>query len=437
MLSQMNPSLSTFLFSLSRPSQNLTTSYELIYLCQPPPSHPAALTLERFAARALPVLFVVSLFFLLLTFVLIFRRNRDKLFGVMTLCMVASLFLFYAVLTVPNLLGPGHVRQHPLLCQIEGLAIQFFYVSALCWLNCMCLLIWKNFRRIRRLPEADSAGNGPGKRRRKCVLLRDPRFFRYAAWAWGAPALLTAATALVQNLPEESTGWLPRPQLGESRCFLGGSGMFFYLHLVTAPCLVFNLLGFACTSWNLCCGVWAGSTHGDPVLRSQQRYRMLTVAKMFFAMGISWVAEVVSWGLVAAFGRRPWVVGASLVFDLLNAVQGVILFLVLFFDSATVSKVRTSLRKGLTSASASEKGKKGQGDEVEGLEVRPVYRARSGSDASGTDNVLTVGRERSRSRSSLCWPGRRKTYKYTLTSCGREDRNASAGDEEGRDDGEP
>ena len=43
------------------------------------------------------------------------------------------------------------------------------------------------------------------------------------------------------------------------QCFLAyGLAMFFYFHIFTAPCLLFNLFGFVATSWNLCCGIWGG-----------------------------------------------------------------------------------------------------------------------------------------------------------------------------------
>jgi hypothetical protein len=59
--------------------------------------------------------------------------------------------------------------------------------------------------------------------------------------------------------------------------------MFFYFHIVTAPCLMFNLFGFICTSWNLCCGIWSS----PPPMPSQtdargalQRSRLLTLIKV-------------------------------------------------------------------------------------------------------------------------------------------------------------
>ena len=47
------------------------------------------------------------------------------------------------------------------------------------------------------------------------------------------------------------------PSILYFQCFLAyGLAMFFYFHIFTAPCLLFNLFGFVVTSWNLCCGIW-------------------------------------------------------------------------------------------------------------------------------------------------------------------------------------
>ena len=94
--------------------------------------------------------------------------------------------------------------------------------------------------------------------------------------------------------------------------------------------------------------------------------------QMFFAMGISWLAEFTSWLFEWRYGRHQgWVVKArqgcsanrifvdqkvtsitefgphltsavcdSFLFDLINAAQGVILFAVLNFDSATIRNIR-------------------------------------------------------------------------------------------------
>ena len=71
--------------------------------------------------------------------------------------------------------------------------------------------------------------------------------------------------------------------------------------------------------WNMQCGVWAHQA-GDPVVAQKNRQNMLVVIKMFFIMGVSWIAEIVSFFL-------NWLVGANYIykgiflFQLINSLQ--------------------------------------------------------------------------------------------------------------------
>jgi hypothetical protein len=62
--------------------------------------------------------------------------------------------------------------------------------------------------------------------------------------------------------------------------------------------------------------------------------------QLFFVMGLTWIAEIISWFLIHFFPLSVTIVEASLFFDCLNALQGFTLFCALFFDrvSYTISK---------------------------------------------------------------------------------------------------
>jgi hypothetical protein len=68
-------------------------------------------------------------------------------------------FQFYLFLVIPSFLGVNHVLTQPMLCKIEALAIQFFYLSAMCWLSSMAYDIWCTFRQLRTRPH-DNQGRG-------------------------------------------------------------------------------------------------------------------------------------------------------------------------------------------------------------------------------------------------------------------------------------
>ena len=71
--------------------------------------------------------------------------------------------------------------------------------------------------------------------------------------------------------------------------------------------------------WNMLCGVWANQA-GDPVVAQQNRQKMHVVIKMFFVMGVSWIA-----GIIIFFVN--WLVGdhkiykAIFLFQVINSLQ--------------------------------------------------------------------------------------------------------------------
>ena len=58
---------------------------------------------------------------------------------------------------------------------------------------------------------------------------------------------------------------------------------------------------------------------------------LLIMFQLFFVMGITWIAEVVSWMLLHHYSLSVTIIKASLFFDCLNALQGFTLFCTLFF----------------------------------------------------------------------------------------------------------
>ena len=82
---------------------------------------------------------------------------------------------------------------------------------------------------------------------------------------------------------------------------------------------VANMVFFVMFLWNMLCGVWA-SQAGDPVIAQQQRQKMQVVIKMFFVMGVTWIAELISFFL-------DWAVGSHTIyrevffFQLINSLQ--------------------------------------------------------------------------------------------------------------------
>ena len=99
-----------------------------------------------------------------------------------------------------------------------------------------------------------------------------------------------------------------------------------------------NILFFLSSMWNLMCGVWADKS-GDPMIRAQHKSLYKTVIKMFFAMGITWLAEAVSHGLEWAY-KPADVKYIVLCFKIINSLQGLILFCVIVIDNKMIDLIK-------------------------------------------------------------------------------------------------
>ena len=71
--------------------------------------------------------------------------------------------------------------------------------------------------------------------------------------------------------------------------------------------------------WNMLCGVWANQA-GDPVVAQQNRQKMHVVIKMFFVMGVSWIAEIILFFVNWLVGDYKIYKGIFL-FQLINSLQ--------------------------------------------------------------------------------------------------------------------
>ena len=84
--------------------------------------------------------------------------------------------------------------------------------------------------------------------------------------------------------------------------------------------------------------------------RSKRRNRMMKVIiKMFFVMGLTWIADMISWAIEVKFGayeifkNHKGFLYSGLVFQIINSSQGIIMFLVVFFDTARIKMLREML----------------------------------------------------------------------------------------------
>ncbi|OWR52116.1 hypothetical protein KGM_204753 [Danaus plexippus plexippus] len=215
---------------------------------------------------------------------------------------VAALMLGDVLLAATQLAGD---RVPPPLCRALAVCMHFLFLSAFFWLNTMCFNIWWTFRDFR--PTSLERGQ------EAC------RLRVYMVYAWGGPLAVSGAAALLDRLPPGTAPGLLRPRFAVQRCwFYGDMEILVYFFGPVGVLLLVNLALFISTTRQLTCGLW----RRDEVKSTSERAALGRVcAKLVVVMGVTWGADVVSW----AAGGPEYVWYAT---DLLNALQGVFIFLV-------------------------------------------------------------------------------------------------------------
>ena len=136
-------------------------------------------------ARMKSISMIVSLVFLHLAGALVWRNHKDKLFGAMTLFLIAMLFIYYLTSLIMDLASPF---LNDTACKITRYALQFSQLSSVWWMNSMCIDIWQTFRKL-KAPSQVLVKYG----------WKHPDFHPHAYWATLMPLFITALTFIIEQ----------------------------------------------------------------------------------------------------------------------------------------------------------------------------------------------------------------------------------------------
>ena len=195
------------------------------------------------------VLNSISVFSLVILLVYMWKEQRQKLFGAIKISTISMLLIFNTILTIlkfhgnfeatemvwvtdiGNLNAKTDTIKHngslaatfydevkenwPTVCYIEGLILQYSFLSTLLWLNVMSFDVWINFRRLK--PNSDIM-----RRQRFGSTVKSgfahPKYLKYAVYAWLVPLLNVAFTLIMDFLPSTITDGYILPEIGKQRC---------------------------------------------------------------------------------------------------------------------------------------------------------------------------------------------------------------------------
>nr|XP_027218954.1 G-protein coupled receptor Mth2-like [Penaeus vannamei] len=232
--------------------------------------------------------------------------------GLCLLCHMVSLFVADAALFVSYVYtykDPG------LACVINGMIIQMSFLATFFWLNVMCFDIWRVIRATVHLVPLTG------------ILSNDSKKFKaYSVYAWGGPFVVTSVSALLFFLPERYVAaGVVRPDFGVNTCFLDGDleylvhfyglvGALFLVNLLLLGHTIYMLFR-AGAAFNCCSKTESPRAFNRSHLDAYwQRFSLFTL------MAVCWVTEVLSWKIPPA--------GMWIVTDLLNSLQGLVVFLI-------------------------------------------------------------------------------------------------------------
>ncbi|CAL4095067.1 unnamed protein product [Meganyctiphanes norvegica] len=231
-------------------------------------------------------------------------------------CLVSHSFSLLLAFVFLVIVKWANKDMNIIACKTMASVIHISFLSAFFWLNVMCFDIWWTLKSMR--PVAES---GDASRR---------RFRIYSLYAWGCPAIIGMVAIIMNELPEEYD--VLRPGFGEINCwFKGTTELWTYFYGFVLLLVIFNIIFFCHVSYILI----TMQRRNDPILnrtKKQERERVWLYVKLFSVMGITWVAEIISWQDGSCWG---WFFT-----DAINSLQGLFIFLIFICKANMLKKIR-------------------------------------------------------------------------------------------------
>ncbi|XP_066948926.1 probable G-protein coupled receptor Mth-like 1 [Macrobrachium rosenbergii] len=277
-----------------------------------------------------PIGMIISI--LCLVFLILLHFFTKKLLNVQGYCFLsysASLLLAYVGFFVNFKFAKQMHYQH---CVFNGLFSQFTLHAAFFWLSVMCFDIWRVIRStVKCIPLTG-------------ILEKDmQKFFLYAAYAFGCPLAIALVTLIMQSLPPESSAGMIVPGFGKESCWFAdelAQFLYFYLAIATLNTLSLCMLGHVIY---LLCQAEPGMAcclRKSKAPRAFNRKHLSLFRQrlsIFAMMAICWFTEVLSLKIPP---KDAWVVT-----DILNTLQGVIVFIIFILSKQKRQLVKESMQR--------------------------------------------------------------------------------------------
>ncbi|EGI67199.1 PREDICTED: G-protein coupled receptor Mth2-like [Acromyrmex echinatior] len=232
------------------------------------------------------------------------RELQDKAM----MAAVTTLAVSYTVLSIQHL--RSNTDDDYIICVSLGFILYFAFMSAFFWMNIVAFNVWRCVWFKSKIKEQSL-------------------FYAYCVWGWGGPTCFLIAALTTHHM----SGNHLRPGFGEYTCwFSGAKETWAYFYGPVAVLLILNMLYLGMTSWRL----WHQYREYTGSKLRILRFKCLLYIKLVLVMGITWIFELLSFAIGSKMDEF-WIPT-----DLLNGLQGFIIFLLLV---ATRKRVRKLLAK--------------------------------------------------------------------------------------------
>ncbi|XP_031850366.2 G-protein coupled receptor Mth2 [Nomia melanderi] len=267
---------------------------------------------SRFTIYACGLL--ISVPFLILTIVAYSITPKLKDIYGKALCRYCGcLALAFFTLAITQL-GSRHLSDQA--CTSIAFVIQFSFVACFFWLNVMCIEMWSLVR--------SHVDRETYKRMKPKTL-----FFWYSLWCWG-PSVILILVSMIMDLSPTIPASYVKPHFGKESCWFRSSNEampYFYapvglLLLGNVTLFILTFIKISNYQKDLDLRRLARNQESDRQDRRLLRRLIRTTIVgliIFFLMGLNWTMELISW--FVGGNSFDWTM-----FDLVNALQGVIVF---------------------------------------------------------------------------------------------------------------
>ncbi|KAF5272705.1 hypothetical protein FQA39_LY07732 [Lamprigera yunnana] len=261
---------------------------------------------------------IISMPFLLLTFIVYAILPERNLHRKSLMCYVITLFGAYLLLTIIQIY-PNDIEYET--CKALALVCLFCFMVSFFFMNVMSIDMWWTFSGLRGF-------TGSKKQKEK------KRFLVYSAYAWGMPLLLVIiVTAMTHSESIPADAWY-NPGIGDGRCwFRGEYPNLLYFYGPMSLIVLSNVILFCITALKIK-KVQKDTemlTRHDSKKHNYERNkeRFYLFLKLMLAMGVNWSLEIMSWLINWQVAYVP--PGVWYITDFCNALYGMFIFFIFVF----------------------------------------------------------------------------------------------------------